>query len=1340
MAKAGTVWVDVRTDGKLLGGDIVRSATAAAAAASGIALAGLGASAVRESTEFNKAVSGVGAVANATASELEALRQAALQAGADTAFSASEAAVAEAELTRAGIDTADVLGGALAGSLDLAAAGQLGLGDAATISAQALNTFNLEGDQTGHVADVLAAGANKSAADVGQLGQALAQGGLVAKQTGLDFEDTVGILALFADNALVGSDAGTSLKTTLQRLVPQSAEAGAAMKAAGLDFFDAQGNFVGIDQVAQQLQDRLSGLSTEQRQTALTTIFGADAIRAASLLYEAGAEGVQEYVAAVNDQGAAQEMASAQLDNLAGDLEQLRGSWETLMIGLGSSADSGLREVVQALTEGVNTAGEFATSPVFDVFGEQLGGILTAVAGGIGDVTENVDELLGGLDPEEVRAFFASLHEGVDGLEGPLIGLLTSLATLSGGSLLSRFSPGLAGLLPGLSPVQGAIAGIVLQSEEGREALGSMLDAGVEAADAAAPVLGLVADILGTVADQGWLVKGALDALIALKVVNAVEPWITKFQQFRGTLRGTWQELAERGAMSRVAADVATVGTAAETAVVPVARLGQTTAQIAPEVGAIGPAAASSVGGVATLSSALAALNAEQLALSAGTAGGGVKIDADVIDVDSWEVFGELSSGAAQDTAKIAAAADTAGASVGRFGSTVGDVARGGLATLRAGVGTLLSSLAGPAGLTAGIAAGLYIYQDWEAEQERVEKQTDDLTRAILTQLDVLSTQSIGDQLRASLEDAGADDAFDKIGLRVSDLASIIGDAPDDFDKFRDGIDGAFGSLDSLTNAGDGFAAGGDIAGLREQADLLSPAAQGVANDLIDMFEQGKITKAEFGDLTEALAKTSKATDGAGDSLKRQAERLKEEAGAAAFSAHQQELLNTAMDVTQPIENRRDALAELSLAFPTAAGAAGIAKIELEGVDTSTRDAGNAAETAGGQILGLAGDFGVMSAAAVEAAQGALQLLDLQDADADASRRVADARQKLAEIESGSSEALDSAREQLVDADNDLAKALEDNARKTEDALRRVEEARDKLEAAREKGAVQGTGGIAAPDQRPDLSIAREIRDAQRGLAEAEQEYGELASGNSDQIVSAKERQAEAQRKVNEETAKVGPSSKAAADAREELSDAERAAAGASLELQGALGAVTADSIPAQIAALQALATQYGLSKTEVDALIGSLLVQLATSQEIAEVAGRTPPPPLTYGEIGGNTYPQRPVPTGAGRAFGGPVWSGALVPVNELGEPEMYSDPSGRQYLMPAAGGGQVTPLAAAGGGGVQLLTEATGQMILAALVASVNSRPNVTVGELSVRPQTGDANYRDTLRALEDATYGMR
>ncbi len=93
------------------------------------------------------------------------------------------------------------------------------------------------------VSAALAGGANASTASVESLGHALSQVGPGAVNAGLNLNDTVGALAAFDNAGIKGSDAGTSLKTMLSRLVPQTAKAATAMKDANLDFTDANGNF-----------------------------------------------------------------------------------------------------------------------------------------------------------------------------------------------------------------------------------------------------------------------------------------------------------------------------------------------------------------------------------------------------------------------------------------------------------------------------------------------------------------------------------------------------------------------------------------------------------------------------------------------------------------------------------------------------------------------------------------------------------------------------------------------------------------------------------------------------------------------------------------------------------------------------------------------------------------------------------------------------------------------------------------------------------------------------------------------------------------------------------------
>lgn len=338
--------------------------------------------AVGASMEFDKQMSATGAGAQANAAELEALRQTALQAGADTKFSATEAAAGEEALAKAGVKVADITGGALAGALDLAATGNLNVADSAEVAASAMTIFELKGQDVGHIADVIAAGAGKAQGEVSDLAQGLNQSALVAKQTGLGLEDTAGALALFASNGLIGSDAGTSFKTMLQMLNPTSDEAAAKMKELGVQAYDQQGNFVGLATYAQKLQDGMRDLSTEERNAAMSTIFGADAVRAAAILYDAGAAGVNEWRAAVDDSGYASEQAAKRTDNLAGDLERLQGSIETALIQGGSGATTVLRGLTQGADSFVGAVIEMPPA-------------LSATAVGLVGVTGGVTLLLG---------------------------------------------------------------------------------------------------------------------------------------------------------------------------------------------------------------------------------------------------------------------------------------------------------------------------------------------------------------------------------------------------------------------------------------------------------------------------------------------------------------------------------------------------------------------------------------------------------------------------------------------------------------------------------------------------------------------------------------------------------------------------------------------------------------------------------------------------------------------------------------------------------------------------------------------------------------------------------
>lgn len=329
--------------------------------------------AVKTYADFDKQMSSVAATGDDARQNIDALRETAIKLGADTQYSAGEAAQGIEELLKAGVSAADVVGGGLSGALDLAAAGQISVADAAETAATAMVQFKLSGQEVPHVADLLAAAAGKAQGGVSDIAQALGQGGLVAAQFGLSIEETAGTLAAFANAGLIGSQAGTSFRSMLLRLANPTGEAADLMKELGISAYDAQGNFVGMSNFAGQLKESLSGLSQSQRDQALATMFGSYAIQAANVLYNEGADGIAHWTSEVDDAGYAAITAATKTDNLAGDIERLGGALDTAFIRGGSGANDFLRGLVQNLERAVETASGLP-SPVLEA-GTAIAGI-----------------------------------------------------------------------------------------------------------------------------------------------------------------------------------------------------------------------------------------------------------------------------------------------------------------------------------------------------------------------------------------------------------------------------------------------------------------------------------------------------------------------------------------------------------------------------------------------------------------------------------------------------------------------------------------------------------------------------------------------------------------------------------------------------------------------------------------------------------------------------------------------------------------------------------------------------------------------------------------------------
>lgn len=319
-----------------------------------------GGAATSVAASFDDAMSQVQGALGGASADMDGLRDLALQLGADTVFSATESAQAMVELAKGGLTEAQIKGGALAASMDLAAAGQLNLADAAATTVQMMGSFGLGAGDATRIANALAGAANASSADVSDLTQAMSQCSAQASLAGWSLEDTAAALALFADHGVKGSDAGTSLKTMLQRLAAPTDQAAEAIAAYGLNIRDSNGKMKDISGIADELTGKLGGLSDAERDAALQTIFGSDASRAAAILMQSGSEGLAKYIAATNDATAAETMANAQKGELSWALENMGGAIESASIAFGTALAPAITAVAGVIG---NVAEAFASLP-----------------------------------------------------------------------------------------------------------------------------------------------------------------------------------------------------------------------------------------------------------------------------------------------------------------------------------------------------------------------------------------------------------------------------------------------------------------------------------------------------------------------------------------------------------------------------------------------------------------------------------------------------------------------------------------------------------------------------------------------------------------------------------------------------------------------------------------------------------------------------------------------------------------------------------------------------------------------------------------------------------------
>lgn len=379
-----TMAMKVKDSLKSVGAGATQIGARASVAVSAPMAIGLGA-AVRAAADLEQTMGAVRAVAgNLSDNEFEELKKKARELGVATKFSATESADAIRVLAANGLSARDILDGAIDASIRTSAATGADLALVADLITDVRAQFKLTAGELPGIADQIVGAMSNSKFAAEDYAHAFGQAGAVAGSAGVELQDFVAAIAATSSGFTSGSDAGTSFKTFVQRLVPTSKPAVEAVAEIGFSAYTASGRLKSMAEIAESLKRSLNGLSEKKRNQVLTDIFGSDAIRTANLLADAGGDGIDAIMAKVG-QGDAAKAAEMRMAGFNGELAKLRSALEGFGIALAESGlISTLTALVQKGTEWVSSLSE--SSPkllkwlsIFGVIGSVLGPVLLVI-------------------------------------------------------------------------------------------------------------------------------------------------------------------------------------------------------------------------------------------------------------------------------------------------------------------------------------------------------------------------------------------------------------------------------------------------------------------------------------------------------------------------------------------------------------------------------------------------------------------------------------------------------------------------------------------------------------------------------------------------------------------------------------------------------------------------------------------------------------------------------------------------------------------------------------------------------------------------------------------------
>lgn len=439
---------------------------------------------------FDSAMSQVAATMGTTVDKIGNIKAKAEEMGRTTKYTATEAAEGMNILAQAGLSADEQISG-IGTVLNLASAGAMSLEESASYTAGAVKGFGDSMGNASYYADLMAKGATLANTDVRGLGEAFSGSAATAKNYGQAADSVTLSLLRLAEQNVTGSEASTALNRAMADLYTPTDDASKALNQLGVSAYEANGDAKDFNDLVDELNGSLQGMTAEQKNNALATIFTTQGLQAFNKMTASSDATVQKFWKGIQDSsGSAAQQAATQLDNLQGDITLLSSATEGLQLAFYNTFSGTIRGAIKGITSEVSGLAEAMESGgisgalsklaqdainfsgqlpgLTKIGGDLINGLISSVTQNSGSITTAVGQLLNNLASTISTGLNVFTSVGVNLLTTIASGMTQGIPTFLGQALpmLTQFTESLrsnAGKLinAGLTLIQNIAQGLI---------------------------------------------------------------------------------------------------------------------------------------------------------------------------------------------------------------------------------------------------------------------------------------------------------------------------------------------------------------------------------------------------------------------------------------------------------------------------------------------------------------------------------------------------------------------------------------------------------------------------------------------------------------------------------------------------------------------------------------------------------------------------------------------------------------------------------------------------------------------------------------------------------------